>query len=1079
MTVPAVTTSGTTRQSAGGPPVEGPGVQGVRVVLLVDTTGSMGQYCTSLSDTLPQLFSLLRVLFAGRAEVDVVAYKDYCDGAGLCTFCYSGEEEAMRFAAGLRATGGGDAPEAAKTALNEVVRRLRAAKEAGEAKTLVLHYTDAPPHHARAGGGNCEKERAALAGVEPGFDWVGVCRAMRAAGTEVYTFVPGGAADVVLRYYALLGRVVRLRQTTAQEITRASMCVVLQLMGQSCDVKGFAGRVVQFERPAPLGDEGLTEEASCGYLGNVGAGQGRGGGVEAADVEALVAMGFTEGMGREAMRRARGNVEAAIELLVSGQVGEAYTQMAGMQPLGHGGLEVAAAEGWRRDLGALAKRFAQDEAFQGMVFRTLRELLVPQHPTRALALTYNKVLGTLWRLACRRREDERLAGLADALGQCVTALRGDEQQQLRQWVDESYDSTEEISREVAAAGLGEGVFVLHDVACELPSKEDMRSLVHAPTPAVLAAVQRLLTSVEFLDGAAAEAAAGRGELPHTADGVPSYVPASLGDGAVFALLPHLALAGLKVTLRPACVMAVLAYLSGNAALAAGAVRLLERVKGKWIPPLEKVDDYPEVLSAGFVRLVVRVPQFLTADEADVFRRVAHVLKVRAARKLRVEVEVGYRVRKGELYADRKVCCGRCGAMRSATLTKGGVCGPCHDNYDGPNREPDAAKSFLVECRSCCALYAVVNVERLNVEPKCWYCRREGRPAPAVTCTTCRNKFVAPDADADAVEGKGKGEGAAAAHTCAECAAHGAKQQVRTEEAELQALEGQNSGLLEAVFGFGTADLEALWGTLGTYKLWTRHPEVFAARAVGSSGDDAGTALGQLRWNGHEVHNAGAVCETVRQRVARNDLRGTCNLCFEEMGVARLGSACGRCDNVACGECLGRWYGALRPGRLYCTAQGQCPFCKRRPRGQLLAQHNRLACSIVTGKRRVAEGALRADMHYAWCERCYKVKEAMPRECGTHADLDKVKGFKCDECALAEVCSHGDPRARECPACKAPTVKTSGCNHISCVCGCSWCWECGKDCSAEDVYEHMMAAHGSIGIGGGDGDDEEDDDGGDE
>jgi len=35
-------------------------------------------------------------------------------------------------------------------------------------------------------------------------------------------------------------------------------------------------------------------------------------------------------------------------------------------------------------------------------------------------------------------------------------------------------------------------------------------------------------------------------------------------------------------------------------------------------------------------------------------------------------------------------------------------------------------------------------------------------------------------------------------------------------------------------------------------------------------------------------------------------------------------------------------------------------------------------------------------------------------------------------------------SKRCPRCKAPTQKSSGCNHMNCrQCGCNWCWICGS------------------------------------
>ena len=1055
-------------------PTAMPAEKNLRVVVVVDTTGSMGHYCTSLSDTLPQIFSVLRVLTAGRGQVDIVAYEDYCDGTNLLRTCYGDEAAATKFAGGLRAGGGGDTPEASKTALNEVVRHLR---EAEEMHTIVLFYTDAPPHSARTGGSNYEKEKKALAQMQPGADWMAITRALREVGvSKTYTFVPPHHDDVVVRFQALLGPVVTLPDTWPATITKMTMGVLLQLMGQDFADEALGACVTRFVSGPAL--DGLSESLCAGYLEASVRNETRAG--DSAKVEQLVLMGFGDAVAVEALRRSDGNAEVAVDLLVRWRgvvVEDEQQKNAGLVSLQRGTLDFAPVEGWACDLQALAPLFEKDESFREVVFRTLRELIVPDKAERALALTYNRVVGLLWRLACRRREDDRLAGLAEALSQCVGNLEGEQQTQLRTWIDESYDRSAEVCELVAGAGAGAGVYVLEaGPGVVLPSKDDMRSLVHSPTPAVLAAVQKLLTCVVFVDATQADAM----ELPHTSptDGsgkVPLWAPAAFDDHQLFSMLPSLALPGLLVTQYPACIIAILAYLSGNEHLKGRAAALLERVKGRWIPKIEKLEDYPEILAAGFVRLVVRVPEFLTEEETALYGTIDKVLRVRKAQNMRVDVRCGYRPKKERLYHDEKAVCSQCKTARSLTLMKGGVCGLCHEAAtraqrgddaaagDGPaSAEPAEGQSHLAECKTCSVVYAVVNPALLNVAPKCWYCRTGG-VAPAVECTGCRNRFVRPD---------GVAEGAAT--TCGECA-HRPTDCVHVEEAVYSKLQAENP-VLYGLLGHTPADEEALSSTMSTYKLWNKHPELFAepsAEAV------AETATPALTWKKHSVMNAAEVCAQITTRVSKGDLADMCNLCFEDVAVAGLESACGTCSNVACQKCLKAWYSSMKPGCVYTPTLGLCPFCKRRPLGSTLAKYNKRACAVVTSKKhRVGEDELRADMCYAWCATCYKVKEAFPKVCGARVDEDRIKAFRCHGCvedaarkeAEAAALRKGvaetalaDPASLQCPKCAAPTFKAHGCNHISCLCGCEWCWECGGDFTNEDIYAHMMDAHGGIGI----------------
>jgi E3 ubiquitin-protein ligase RNF14 len=43
-------------------------------------------------------------------------------------------------------------------------------------------------------------------------------------------------------------------------------------------------------------------------------------------------------------------------------------------------------------------------------------------------------------------------------------------------------------------------------------------------------------------------------------------------------------------------------------------------------------------------------------------------------------------------------------------------------------------------------------------------------------------------------------------------------------------------------------------------------------------------------------------------------------------------------------------------------------------------------------------------------------------------------------------------SRTCPQCGMGVFKTGGCNHMTCSCGCHFCWSCGRDIS-DLLYDH--------------------------
>jgi hypothetical protein len=76
----------------------------------------------------------------------------------------------------------------------------------------------------------------------------------------------------------------------------------------------------------------------------------------------------------------------------------------------------------------------------------------------------------------------------------------------------------------------------------------------------------------------------------------------------------------------------------------------------------------------------------------------------------------------------------------------------------------------------------------------------------------------------------------------------------------------------------------------------------------------------------------------------------------------------------------------------------------------------------------------------------------------------VEGWVCEGCvAAAAAATEGGEKVvviKECPACGVATEKTGGCDHISCVCGKHWCFNCGEKVAetALEIYRHMSQVH---------------------
>jgi hypothetical protein len=151
--------------------------------------------------------------------------------------------------------------------------------------------------------------------------------------------------------------------------------------------------------------------------------------------------------------------------------------------------------------------------------------------------------------------------------------------------------------------------------------------------------------------------------------------------------------------------------------------------------------------------------------------------------------------------------------------------------------------------------------------------------------------------------------------------------------------------------------------------------------------------------------------------------------------------------------LKEWYIQMTPGKIIMPSHLLCPFCKQYPHVKTLKKFNKSTCQIVHRKRL----ELRADMYYAWCRECYGIKEAIARECA--GQMPKIENFVCQDCQD----SKDPPQSKKCPGCDASTTKASSCNHITCLCGTHWCFQCAEEFDEDTIYDHMSEEHGGLGF----------------
>jgi hypothetical protein len=275
---------------------------------------------------------------------------------------------------------------------------------------------------------------------------------------------------------------------------------------------------------------------------------------------------------------------------------------------------------------------------------------------------------------------------------------------------------------------------------------------------------------------------------------------------------------------------------------------------------------------------------------------------------------------------------------------------------------------------------------------------------------------------------------------------------------------------------------------------------------------------ELVHNNSKVCNSAAVWAQLAEAAEKQAYEHSlCAVCCDAFPPDQLMLACGRknCTQRICNGCGEAWYGDLTPGKLLNMRHLSCPFCVKTPVSRAIHRWNK-ACKNLRGT-----AAFDPRYFYAWCIDCNHAVEYAPRECGAGGDNDagpRLNNYVCEPCrdvrvlelerqrvareaeieaqmrrdmarmnieqrnaavrarraavqaerqaaVLARVACGGRLERREfqtCPECTVMVCRVSGCNHITCNCGCHFCYECGKGFdNASDCYSHLSKVHGRL------------------
>jgi hypothetical protein len=1120
------------------------------LLILVDATYSMSNYLDSLKASLPKVIAISN-LTNSFARIGLLAYRDYSEANrqtnGMLEWSgwYDHKNPdvpgnvsssfLMASASCLEPMGGGDYPEATKTGLARAYSLMRE-----DATTIILLYTDAPPHcwmvAEKDRRSNYHAEQAALSvsgsygGYGPNFaDWVSACKQLHSGPKKAQVFC---FLDQYLHtrlcdsgYYTYLSTVTRgacllVTKATPHTIAQLTVDVLLAWMGVE---KPGAQKVAM---PAILvryknGDSIKRAKDEKDSIAN----------------PYFWAHSSVHPITHASTTSDQAKAQAALEeniaeIHVDSDVLNKYLPKK------------------KTPVADFARRYATDEQYKGMVVEQLKAII----ESDVTSMTLNPIFGALWRAVCNDRENSARDGLITAFSLSVDRIaNAEEKTRLKNWLEESYDYAAEILdilEKVPEDQRFPCVFLDPTIqfqrAKKKGDKEEEEEEANRPITTFrrdellevgrscdgrilrrLGKVLTRLTYVETLEALPAHiAATTNAEVPK----IPIALASKEHGWKFWKILLHVVLPGTMLSARPATVLAALAIRIGLKPLFEPACAAMLFWRDKW-----NNLEVPETWNASCLGLLLDADDeyrsqvadsgtgeggdsgLLLQEDRNLFWRLVTYQHISANLLTTLTAKIGWTPDKTQMPVGPIVICRSCKYPRSTTImvgNSGGKCGLCVANdwtdQDHKKRaknanvtpnDTEASSATWTECsvRTCRAQYVCYNPSDLNVRPKCHYCRaqadlpaeqRSADPAPTLECTKCLSKVICPK------EYRGS---ATKLFQCVAC--HQDRQTVvavETNAEQLSKENGQTWLLRNGNNAIKDPFKRSLFHTVTSTGVepFLTNVELFPST----------TPEPVLTIHGKRLHNQSEVITELKSWIQRRAFeKSLCSLCFDSFPKSRLLPACRRrgCHQQICQNCLSGWYGLNNRGTTLNVSSLFCPFCRRTPSARTLAAYGKGVHAVGDIQKAVED---RGQWIYAWCYDCGKAKPYMERECARGAP-DALEQWKCEPCidtdlerariaeeaarqALdratqldAQECAAAQYRlvsaarlrkeleypVKECPGCKTPTQKTSGCDHMQCsVMGCKthWCWVCAKPFAGDKIYRHMDRVHGGWYTGGG-------------
>lgn len=645
------------------------------------------------------------------------------------------------------------------------------------------------------------------------------------------------------------------------------------------------------------------------------------------------------------------------------------------------------------------KRITTDPDYHNIVL----QLLIGVCKANVMEFVNSSVVGAAWRAYFSLRGIDK-AEISYAINDARANLPANKAKILSDWIAESYNAKEEANSYLAEFTNIKGLIRYNGTKIDMKPKEIINALTAFTADGIRVisgAIGGLVVDQDFTSASA------------VTDGIPIELP------DLWSYVLHIIVPGCVLSKRLATLLSVICYRHGGP-LADIAFKHLESLRSGWFVLDQTVpENYSVPLLQTLNSHQLRSIQTFDRKYVEMLLNISKINPNKVIETVKLEYKHG-------VFPDRTIKCSKCKKMRSTSICVGNVCGICiTDTRPEYADQVSSGPQMQVNCGCCKAYYAVALVY-YNQNPKrkymCHYCRGNESPCYSV-CTGCNLKIVTPEGNL------------MPNYKCEPCSVLPVYERNPIAVKSMTSLSNLIS--IELLRPY----VESIWNfKMSSSVNWSTFSRSLYAISSEFSYSDPDQPKLELPVS---IFGDYLNAEDLRNHVV--NMTGfefaTCDICFGPQfdGLQKL---CGNdnCNASGCTKCKNAWFGQNVPGHIVSKRTLECCVCTQVPKNS-----SRLVTKLHTeiGNRTQA----------GWCINCLKLEDLPNLGCGEQREF--CDNYTCSSCKI-------EPKVvmRNCPGCKAPTVRASGCAHIKCPCDTHWCYICETKFEVEDIYEHLKNSHGT-------------------